>query len=179
MSSILDALLGSGNQGNIADLAKHFNLDEKDISAAIKNLLPALSGGLKQHLQEQPDSQVVQEAKTQGTAQYMDDADAKVYSEEAVSQGNNTLTHILGSQDNSNALADKVSSASGVSGDVIKKLLPMAATMLMGSVAKHADSQEGTASGTNILSVLTGFLDKNNDGSIKDDLINLAGKLFK
>jgi phage tail protein X len=63
--------------------------------------------------------------------------------------------------------------------------LPLAATLVMGALAKqHAGQQGGgqdaaAASSTGgLLGMLTPFVDQNRDGSIVDDVLGQAGKLF-
>lgn len=168
MSSILESILGSANQGNITDLAEHFGIDEGSVKEAIGHLLPALSKGLQQHVDSPQSDEIM--ANSEQSQQYMDDDNSKIYSDDAVDQGEKAVNSLLG-QDNAETVAQKAAESTGLSKDMIAKLMPMAATMLMGSSAKQA-SEGGVGS-------LLSFLDKNNDGSIADDVIGLAGKLFK
>ena len=99
-----------------------------------------------------------------------------------MNDGNAILGHILGSRDVSRAVATNASSATGIGPDVLKKMLPVVATLAMGALAKQAASQSGQfgrAQMTDNISSLTGFLDINRDGSVADDVLGFVGKMFK
>ena len=94
--------------------------------------------------------------------------------EETVADGNGILGHILGSKDASRAVAAQAAAQTGIGADVLKKLLPIAATLVMGSLAKQQPGQptnRASAGGTDLFSMLTPMLDQNRDGSIVDDVI--------
>jgi hypothetical protein len=100
-----------------------------------------------------------------------------------VSDGNAILGHILGSKDVSRAVATRASAQTGIGEDALKKLLPLAATLVMGSLSKRqagAGLPAGAAAGSagGLLGMLTPLLDQNRDGSIVDDVLGQAGKLF-
>jgi hypothetical protein len=68
--------------------------------------------------------------------------------------------------------------------DLLKKMLPLVATMAMGALAKNT-AQKGIQSssaaaipGGDLMGMLGPMLDADGDGSIADDLLGLAGKFF-
>jgi hypothetical protein len=65
---------------------------------------------------------------------------------------------------------------------VLKKFLPLAATLVMGSLAKQYASQpaaRATSTGANdIFSMLTPVLDQNRDGSMVDDILKNVGRML-
>ena len=97
-----------------------------------------------------------------------------------VSDGNNLLGILTGSKDNSRALASDVGSQLGLDANSIKTLLPMIAPVIAGMLNKQIGASNLTANtDTNsITSMLTKFIDQNNDGSIVDDLVRIAGNFF-
>src|SRR5262245_19336895 len=64
--------------------------------------------------------------------------------EETVADGNSILGHILGSKEVSQAVAGNPATQSGLGPNALKKLLPIAATMVMGSLAKQQVGQTNT-----------------------------------
>ena len=78
-------------------------------------------------------------------------------------------------------MASQAATQTGLGEDVLKKLLPMAATMLMGSLAKQQGGQgagPGAVPGAGLLGMLTPLLDANRDGSMVDDVLGQVGKMF-
>jgi hypothetical protein len=104
--------------------------------------------------------------------------------QETVSDGNAILGHILGSKDVSRAVASRASAQTGIGEDVLKKLLPVAATLVMGALAKkQLGSGRGAAlppqaGGGGLMGMLAPLVDQNRDGSMLDDILGHAGKMF-
>jgi hypothetical protein len=68
--------------------------------------------------------------------------------------------------------------------DLLKKMLPVVATLAMGALSKNT-AQKGiqrtsaaAMPGGDLMSMLGPMLDADGDGSIADDLLGLAGKFF-
>jgi len=70
---------------------------------------------------------------------YVDDPNT-LSEPESLRDGNKILGHLLGSKDASRQVASQVASSTGIGSSIIKKLLPMVATMLMGAMSKGAQS---------------------------------------
>jgi hypothetical protein len=112
---------------------------------------------------------------------YLDEAGV-LGSADTVNDGNAILGHILGSRDVSRAVATNAASATGIGPDVLKKMLPVVATLAMGALAKQAASQPGQvgrAQMSDNIGSLASFLDVNHDGSVADDVLGFVGKMFK
>ena len=56
---------------------------------------------------------------------------------ESINDGNAILGHLFGSKDVSRAVAGHAAQKTGIGADVLKKLLPLVATMAMGSLSKQ------------------------------------------
>ena len=103
----------------------------------------------------------------------------------ALKKGNKILGHLFGSKDVSRQVAAHASEQTGVSSSILKKMLPVVATMVMGGLSKQSNSSGGALAGLlgggnqqsgGGQSLLTSFLDADGDGSVADDLL---GMLFK
>jgi hypothetical protein len=166
----------------VGALSQQFGLSQDQTVSALGALLPALAGGLQRNVSNQGGLEQLMSALTTGQhARYLDDA-GRLGSADTVNDGNAILGHILGSRDVSRAVATNASSATGIGPDVLKKMLPVVATLAMGALAKQAASQPGqfgAAQMTDNISSLTGFLDINRDGSVADDVLGFVGKMFK
>ncbi len=169
MASLLNSILGAENQSNLQDIASHLGIDKSNVEKLMGEVAPVLSQGLKQKIKSGEGADALEQAAS--AQQFIDDDNAKIYSDDAVTQGKQTLNHLMGDEAHVQEMADKVAKSTGVSQDVVQKLLPMAATMLMGSSSKQAQSGDETS--------LLSFLDENKDGSISDDLLGFAKRIFK
>ena len=92
--------------------------------------------------------------------------------------GNSILGHIFGSKDVSRAVAGHAAEQTGIGADVLKEMLPVVATMVMGALSKKsADAPVGapTAAGSGILSSL---LEQNREGSVAASVVGMLGRFL-
>ena len=76
-------------------------------------------------------------------------------------------------------MASQASSTSGVSPDVIKQMLPVLATMVMGVLNNQTQGgKQSQAAADNPLGGLAAMLDMDGDGSAMDDVMDIAKKFF-
>ena len=180
--NILDAILGAHDGGAAAEAGQAVGLSREQTSAALSALVPALASGLQRNasLPGGLDSLIGALAKG-GHARYIDEP-ATLQNLEAVADGNAILGHILGSKDESRKVASQAAAETGIGEDVLKRLLPIAASMVMGSLAKQPIGGAAMAAGmpgAGILALLTPILDRDRDGSMVDDVLGQVGKIFK
>ena len=111
-----------------------------------------------------------------------------------VNEGNSILGHIFGSKDVSRNVANYGAQKAGLSSTLMKKALPILATLVMSSLSKKFIGGQKSSGGLfggnnnngNIFSsgvaanqnrgMLESFLDADKDGSVMDDLLSLAVK---
>ncbi len=110
---------------------------------------------------------------------------------ETIDDGNGILGHILGSKDVSRQVARQASLQSGVGAEILKKMLPVLATLLMGALAKgqlggsatqpgSGLGQEGRGGGS-ILDMLGPLLGGGSGGGgnpMVTDVIGMLGKML-
>jgi hypothetical protein len=179
MQNILEAILNAQGGGAAASAGQAVGLSQDQTSAALSALVPALASGLSKNAALPGGLDSLLGALTGGGhARYVDDP-STLQNPEAVTDGNAILGHILGSKDASRAVASQAAAQTGIGEDVLKKLLPMAATLVMGSLAKQQGGAIAAAvPGAGLLKMLTPLLDRDRDGSMLDDVLGQAGKLF-
>ncbi len=173
--NLLETLL-SAQGGNAArNLAGQFGIDESQAASAISSLLPALQGGLQNNLSQSGGLEGILGALQGGNhARFLDDAGA-LGAPETVQEGNGILGHLLGSKDASRAAASAASDQTGLPAQMMKQMLPVVATMVMGALSKqNASQEEGGMMGT-----LSSLLDSNRDGSVADDVLGMAARFFQ
>ncbi|MEE9319055.1 MAG: DUF937 domain-containing protein [Granulosicoccus sp.] len=175
MSNILDILLGDENKGALQEISKNLNLSEKDTRVAVEELIPALSRGLKNNTANSPGMDDLLEALRTGKhAEYMEKPNT-LGNAATTKDGNDILGHIFGTKEVSREVANRVSKKSGISSTVLKKLLPVLASVVMGTLSKKVLGG-GQTSRSKSGGLLTSLLDSDRDGSIWDDVLGMAAR---
>ncbi len=193
--NILNDILGAGNGQVLDRLGGQMGLDPAQTQSALGSLLPALSGRLKQNISTQEGLGSLLSALGKGNHQRYIDEPESLGAQESIDDGNNILGHILGGKEQSRQVAAQAAQSTGLDLDILKKMLPMVAGLAMGSLSKQASSsgvlsqmQSGggigdvfgrlSGGGDSPLTGLASFLDTDGDGSIADDVLGFAKKLF-
>ena len=180
---LLSMLLNQGGGQAVGQLANNFGLKESQVAAALSNLVPALGQGLARNASTQDGLESLSGALAGGQHQrYLEDPSI-LNQADSISDGNGILGHILGSKDVSRQLAQQASERTGIGVDILKKMLPMAATLAMAALSRQTAQTKNAGPGASASDGLTGilgsFLDSNRDGSIADDVLGLASKFFR
>ena len=142
--NIVDILQQSGGIGT---MAKELGINESVAQAGAAALLPAVLGGFKKTTQAQPSG-------LEGLGGLLGQLggggllDSVLGTEPTpVNQGNEILGQIFGSKEVSRTVAAGAEQKSGISSDLLKKMLPVVAMMVAGYMAKQGDSGESNGGG--------------------------------
>jgi hypothetical protein len=174
--NLLETLLSAQGANAARSIAGQFGLEENQAALAISSLLPALQGGLRHNLSQPGGIESLLGALQGGRHErFLDDAEAPGR-EETVAEGNGILGHLLGSKDASRQAARTASTETGLPEQLIKQMLPVVATMVMGSLSKQkaAAPEEG-----GLMGKLGSLLDANRDGNVADDVLGMAARFFR
>jgi hypothetical protein len=179
---LLNMILNQGNGQAVRQLADNFGLNETQAISAISNLLPMLGQGLARNASTQGGLDSLLGALSGGQHQrYLEDPSI-LSQEDSINDGNGILGHILGSKDVSRRLAQRTSERTGIGSDILKKMLPMVATLAMGALSRQTASVQrapGASAADGLTGILGQFLDSNRDGSIVDDVLGMASQFFR
>ncbi|MDH3637961.1 MAG: DUF937 domain-containing protein [Gammaproteobacteria bacterium] len=195
--NILSEILGAQGGQVVDQLGKQFELNQDQTQNAIGQLLPALTRGLRGNMASEEGLGSLLTALGKGDhGRYLDNP-STLGDQSTVVDGNGILAHILGSKQRSREVASEAAQSTGLDLGILKKMLPMVAGLMMGSLNKQASSTDmlnqmsaGSADLGGLLSQLAGsgqqsqlgglakFLDLDGDGSVADDLLGLAKKFF-
>ncbi|MFT6008803.1 MAG: hypothetical protein ACI9TB_002039 [Parasphingorhabdus sp.] len=193
--NIMDMLQQSGGIGT---MAKELGINESVAEAGAAALLPAILGGFKKTTQAQPSG-------LDGLGGLLGQLggggllDSVLGSQPTpVGKGNEVLGQIFGSKEVSRTVAAGAEQQTGISSDLLKKMLPVVAMMVAGYMAKQSGDGAGTTgnggglggllggllgggkkSSSGGLGGLASMLDLNGDGNPLDDIIGMAGKLTR
>ena len=182
--SLLQSILNTQNGDAVRQLAQNFGLGEDQTMSALSSLILALSQGLQQNVSSSDGLQGLLSALGSGNHQrYVDDV-STLGQQETVQEGNGILGHLLGSKDVSRQVASQAAAQSGVGEDILKRMLPVVATMVMGTMSKQAptfglQNALGGGESSGVLGMLSTFLDADKDGSVADDVMGFVGKFFQ
>ena len=181
---LLSMILNAGGGGAVRQLSQNYGLSENQTTSAISNLLPALGLGLARNTKKPGGLESLIGALSSGGHQrYVDNVES-LNDEGTIQDGNGILGHILGSKEISRQVAGHASSKTGIGADVLKKMLPVVAAMAMGALSKRQGSASGlqalgSGSGQGgLMGTLGQFLDADKDGSVVDDVLGMASRLF-
>ena len=180
--NILDAIIQGQGGGAVRQLGSQLGLAPDQTTAALSALVPALAAGFQRSVQSQGGADSLISALASGNhSQYVENP-ATLADRAAVADGNGILGHLLGSKEVSREVASRAAAQTGLSTDVLKQLMPLAATLMMGVLSKQSRTgspMTGGPAGGGILAMLTPLLDQNRDGSIVDDVSSMIGRFAK
>ena len=174
--NITDLLFEKSNADTISEFAKKFNVDDSQAKDAISSLAKSLSEGLGFHVKKEPGLGSLFDALEKGNhSRYLDEP-AILGREETIKDGNDILGHIFGNKDVSRHVAKRASEKTGLSSSLLKKMLPVVATMVMGALSKGMFGGSAKPQRQESTSFLTKIFDRDHDGSMVDDVLGMAFK---
>lgn len=191
--NLLESLLGNDSQNVVSELAKQLGVGENEARSAAGQLIPALARGLQNNARSDQGLDGLIGALAKGKhASYLDNP-SSLGQPATVQDGNSILGHIFGSKDVSRNVANYGAQQSGLSSTLLKKALPILASLVMSSLGKQFFGQKKSSGGIfggnnngdlfnsgvaakQNRGMLETFLDADKDGSVIDDLLSMAVK---
>ena len=168
--NLMDLVAGAGGGDSLAELAGNLGLGGDDMSKLVGAVGPALTRSLKKQASDAGGLAGLQQALASGNhMQYIDDP-ASMLSDSTRDDGNKILGHLLGGKDVSRNVAAHAAESAGLDAGVIKKALPMLATLAMGAMSKNEVAKDP--------GLLGSLVDDDGDGVGLDDVLGLAKKFF-
>jgi len=132
------------NQIPTQDIAKQLGVDEGEVNSAIKTLVPALVGGIQQNVQaDDIDSSELESTVAQQGASGLLDGGVSVDAVDA-KQGDQFVARIFGGND-SNAVASAMAGGGAGNSDLLKKLLPILAPIVLAYIGKQLTKNSAPA----------------------------------
>jgi len=175
--NILNTILQSGLSDNIVNsLSSKTGIDSTSLQGLVQELAPQLLNGAKANLASDNDSSNLIDMISNVNLEQIES-----HPEEIDNLDTQNMTGELFSSlnENENDVVNNLSSKSGIDASSISSLIPMLAPIVMGALNKQTNLGAMDTSNTNdITSMLTNFIDQDNDGSVVDDLVGMAKKFF-
>jgi hypothetical protein len=129
---------------DLSAIGRQFGLNDEQTRAALEALAPVVAAGVRRNAQSPEGLQdIFKSVLTGGHESTLGDPDA-VQFDSAQSAGNDILGQIFGGKEVSRGVAQQLSATSGIGAAILKKLLPIVATMVLGKMARGMGG--GTAS---------------------------------
>jgi hypothetical protein len=176
---ILNDIINANGGAAVQQIGSQFGLGEQQTTSALSALIPALAAGLQNNAQREGGlGSLIGALAGGGHQRYIENPQA-LGEPAAVQDGNSILGHVLGSKDASRDVASRAAAQTGISADVMKQMLPLVATMVMGALARRSGGSAAGLSGGGLAGMLGSMLDGNHDGSIADDVSGALGKFLK
>ena len=178
--NILDSIMNANGGASVRQIGSQLGLDDAQTASALSALVPALSTGLRQNMQSPEGLSGLVSALSGGSHQRYFDDPAALGQAATIADGNGILGHVLGSKDVSRQVAARASAQTGLAPDVLKRMLPLVATLVMGAMSRQSGggASLSKAGGGGLLEMLGGALDRNRDGSPLDDITSMLGRTF-
>lgn len=184
MSELVEGILGQLGPAGMAQIAKSLGTNESQTQSAIAAALPAILAGMANNTRQPQGAEALSNALGDHSPSIFDALGPLLG---GGGDGAKILGHVLGGRQPK--VEENVAGQSGLNLDVIMKLLPILAPLVMGYLSKQKQDQGLDAGGLGSilgqerqavetkqpgLGGLAAILDSDGDGSIVDDIL---GKL--
>ena len=140
MFNLNDIMLAGQNGEAINNLARQFNLAPEQAQSAVEALMPAFAQGFQQNVLNQNGMGNLIAHMMAGPHADAFENPAAVNAE-TVGAGNDVLGELFGTKDVSRQVAAHAAQMTGVSQTILKQMLPVIASMVMGGVMKSLQNQ--------------------------------------
>ena len=141
MASLYEILDNAHDGEGMTELGRQFGLTPAQTQAAVTALLPAISTGLKQSTATVDGlGNLFGVMGQQQNLQDIYDDPEMAFGPEGVAAGNDALSAIFGSPDVSRAVIDQAQNFSGVSSNLLKKMLPVLAGVVLSGLMRSSSS---------------------------------------
>lgn len=194
MNGILDLLADNIGGAQMGQLASAIGADERQTQTAVAAALPAILAAMNRNTNTTQGAQSLARAlERDHDGSLLDNLGGFLGGQMTgkAADGGGILGHILGGQ--RPQLEQGVAKASGLDMNQVARLLPILAPIVMAALGRRKRqarldeaglsgilAQEATraqqAAPDGLLGALSGFLDKDGDGNIQDDLLASAGR---
>ncbi len=137
MPPLMEMLLNThGN--SFSDVGSRLGLSADQSEQAMAALMPAFAQSLKRNAADPTGMGRFVAALASGRHQQYGDDPSAAFTRQGTLDGNGILGHLFGSKDVSRAVAAHAAQSTGISSSILKQLLPVIASMVMGGLFKQS-----------------------------------------
>jgi hypothetical protein len=138
LAEIMQAAQGGNAMTN---MASQFGLSPEQAQSAMEALLPAFQNGLQRQTQDASSMTDFLQNLAGGNHAAFHDADGDGIPDDAANAGQDVLGQLFGTKDVSRAVAAQAAATTGISDTILKSMLPVIASMVMGGLFKGMNNQ--------------------------------------
>ena len=146
MKTLFDILAEAQNGEALGAIQRQFQLNQDQTMKAVEALLPAFSEGMRRNASDPMGAGRFMEAIASGAYGKYYENMAAAMQPGGINPGNEVLGQLFGSKDLSRAVARQAEATTGLGQEILKQLLPVLASALMGGFFKQASGQASRAS---------------------------------
>lgn len=189
MSGLVDGILEQLGPAGMAQIARGLGADESAVGGAVAAAIPAIIAGMANNTRRDDGAESLSNALNDHSPSIFEDL-GSLLGGGGASDGAKILGHVLGQR--RPAVEENIAQQSGVNIDLIMKLLPILAPLVMGYLSKQKQSKDLDPGSIGAmlnaerqqvetrqpgLGGLASILDADGDGSVIDDIIGgLSGR---
>lgn len=175
---LMSLLSKAGGEQSLQQMASKLGLPTADAGKMVEALAPALQSSLKQQASTAGGLANLHKALSNGNHdRYLKNPEL-LQKEETVQDGNKILGHLLGSKDVSRSVAAQAAERTGFDVSMLKKALPLVASMTMGAMGRSAKAESESESSSGVLAVLDMLKGGDEGGNPLGAALGFARKLF-
>lgn len=141
MMNLFEMMQSAQNGQAMQNLARQYGLSMQQTQAALDALLPAFTMGLQRQTQNPYAFGNLAQMMTATPFGQMYDSDGDGIPDRAMPLGQDVMTQLFGSKGVANAVAAQAAATSGVGMAILKQMLPVIASILMGGLFKSVNNQ--------------------------------------
>ena len=191
LSDLLNSPIG---QTIVKSVAGQFDLDESQSASAVNTAVPVILGGLNKNIQTPEGAESLNNAlESKHDGSLLDNLGGILSGNvgDLQQDGGSILNHVFGN--NVGAVQNGIAQKTGISADKIGPIISMLAPVVMAYLGKQKSQNNVNAGGLGdllggmlgggsaqngggLLDMVTGFLDKDKDGSALDDILGMFTK---
>lgn len=141
MMNLFEMMQSAQNGQAMQNLARQYGLSMQQTQAALDALLPAFSMGLQRQTQNPYAFGNLAQMMTATPFGQMYDSDGDGIPDRAMPLGQDVMSQLFGSKEVANAVAAQAAATSGVGQAILKQMLPVIASIVMGGLFKSVNNQ--------------------------------------
>ena len=192
---ITELLNSSIGQTIVKNVAGKLGMNSNEASSAVKTAIPTILAGMTRNSQSREGAESLNKAiESKHDGSLLDNISVTLQgnTQDIQKDGDGILGHVFGNK--RAVIENNISKKTGVSNDKISPLLSTLAPVVMAYLSKEKQQSNAGVGDLNsllsnliggpqqsrlgggVMDMITGVLDKDGDGDVMDDLVNMFGK---
>lgn len=143
MFDFFDAMRRAGGGPPFDDLARRFGISPEEVQRAVETLVPAFTAGMQRAAADPMGWSALASAMAPGRGSRFYDSPSQGSSPDGDRQAQELLGRIFGSPEVARSVAQHAASMAGVGTDIMNRMMPVVASMMMSGLAQFGAAGQG------------------------------------